>query len=182
MTITDRLQQSIDEKVDTLKHMFADDEHAMLREMVGLNYNWDDEFTKDFDATLLSRYQKHSTLIDALNKQDSPCAGHIVKVVCQNGKVYEQALLRFHNNQYQITVNGGGFIHKDTLINHGLVMSVCGGYTLKVNKKHLSELDFSNKNFQFSGTGRVEADCAININKPVKRWLLDDTNGQLGFY
>ena len=176
------ITDAVNEHLKRVSSNFTPLQIPMLKELVLGNINYPD-YPKDFDRELLARYQIHSELLAKLSEHEKPSIGHLVQVLCQNKKVYEQALITSINrNEVTICVNGGGFIHRERLMDYGLSMTVFGGYSIRVPLAVLVSNDQYRKTFTFSGTGRVEAHCGINIDRSIKRWLIDDLNGILTFY
>lgn len=176
------ITDAVNEHLKRVSSNFTPLQIPMLKELVLGNINYPD-YPKDFDRELLVRYQTHSELLAKLNELNKPSIGHLVQVLCQNKKVYEQALITsINSNEVTICVNGGGFIHSERLMNYGLSMTICGGYSIRVPLTALVSNDQYSKTFTFSGTGRVEAYCGISIERFIKRWIIDDRNGILTFY
>lgn len=176
------MTEAMNAHLDRVSSNFILDESPLLEELILNNLSYPN-FSKDFDTDLLGRYEKHSTLLKALNTLDTPSIGQLVKIQCSNGRNHEQALITCQTaDTVTLCINGGGFLHSDSLKSTGVSMSVCGGYFKDVPISALRVLDEHTKTFTFSGTGRVEADCGITINRSIKRWLLDDKHDALGFY
>jgi len=177
-----RREASFIEHLNRVSAHFTEEQLPMLKELITKNPIYPD-YPKDYDLKLFERYKLHSELLSELSSMEKPAVGHLVNVTCKNGRQYSEALItRIDHDGIMICVHGGGFIHRDNLLTYGLSMTVCGGYFMKAPSSNLQLHDNSNANYQFSGTGRVEACCGISIERPMKRWSLDDSNGDLGFY
>jgi len=175
--------EAVDEALARVSSNFTPEQLPLLEELIIANVNWAEEFTKEFDTDLLAKYEKYSDLLATLSTFDTPSVGQIIKVTCANKKVFEKALItKICGDHMTVCVRGGGFILREVFAGNGLVMNVCGGYSLTVPVSALVDSDIHEKTYHFSGTHRVEPDCGIVISRPMKRWSLDDSNNELGFY
>ena len=175
-------QEFLQSHLQRVLSSFKPDQWPLLEEMIATNVSYPVE-SKDFDQVLYKRYECCSDLLNQLNELTTPAIGHLVKIKCQNGKVYEQAIItNIEERTLTICCEGGGFLHRLTLNDNGLSMSICGGYSQKIDSKLLVSDEPYLKSYTFSDCEKIKADCGVVIERSMKRWLLDDSSGLLSFY
>lgn len=175
-------QEALQVHLKRIGSQFKSNEMAKLEELIISNINYY-QFPKDYTPQLLEKYINYEKLLKKLNNKKHPLIGHRIKIICQNKKTYENAsITSIKDTDITIMVQGGNYIHDLTLSDKGLSMSNCGGYSLTVPITSLTQGDMKKTTFKFSGQSRVEPNGAIEISKPIKRWFIDDSNGELQFY
>lgn len=137
-------------------------------------------------AVLDNWYMYRQALQTCSNVNDRAIPGHRVRVICKNGRVYEKALIcREYGSSRAICMNAGPHLHRPKVGETGaLSMSVSGGYFHWHEKLESIELKpdgFVDANYWFWGES-AGANRGIYITFPMRRWLIDDSEGELGFY
>lgn len=140
-------------------------------------------YANRFDKALVEKAEQYRLAIDSLNASEVPLVGHRVKVITSNGKVYENAIIDRIDNEggVHICMNGSAFMYPLSGDLRDLSFSISGGYFSPAPASKLSPLGRTDGRFWFFGE-RACADGGIFITHPIKRWLLDDSKGELGFY
>lgn len=127
-------------------------------------------------------YQKADRLLnERLNRSHpKPLAGDAVYIECENGRVYEEAMIAYEpcslKDKFSIVTQGGGHIYNLSQSPFdSLKMSVCGGYFQSVHADEFLEVrDTVGKPFWFWG----DTACGNGgfITRPVPRWSLKQIN------
>ncbi|GAC03341.1 MAG: hypothetical protein CL578_05755 [Alteromonadaceae bacterium] len=140
-------------------------------------------YANRFDKPLVEKTEQYREAIDILNASEVPLAGHRVKLITSNGKVYENAIIDRIDSEggVHICMNGSAFMYPLSGDVRNLSFSISGGYFAPAPGTKLSPLGRTDGRFWFFGQ-RACANGGIYITQPIKRWLLDDSKGELGFY
>lgn len=158
-------------------------EIADMYKLVAANLTYEGSFNR----AVLDNWKAYTqALRDCSAVSSQPIPGHRVRVICKNGKVYEKALIcREYGSAKAICMNAGAHICRPTLSNTGaLSMSVSGGYFhwhKKLETIRMVPDGTVDVNYWFWGES-AGANRGIYLNFPMRRWLIDDSNGELGFY
>jgi hypothetical protein len=165
-------------------NQYVEPEHDILLEMLFQNPNFMYAHAKYSTSRVwFDNYLKADKLLrERLNRsQPKPLAGDAVYIECENGRVYQDAMIAYEpcslNEKFSIVTQGGGHIYNLSQSPFdSLKMSVCGGYFQSVHADEFLEIkDTVHKTFWFWG----DTACAhggLWITRPVPRWSLKQIN------
>lgn len=135
------------------------------------NRVWFENF-KAAESLLVRKFQRENP---------QPLAGDCVYIECDNGRIYEDALIAYApntlNEKFVLVTQGGGHIRNvhQSPIEH-LNMSVAGGYFMGVHAHEFSEVTDSVQQPFWFWAEKPCANGGLYIKRPVIRWRLKQIN------
>lgn len=137
----------------------------------------------------IDRFIHISNVLEARVKRPDPKPepGDRMRIVCKNGKVYENAMLtgdyydRGPDSAVVVTQPMDPYIEYDHALNTSLRMSISGGYFqgIKLGQINPVSLDVVHSAYWFWGSS-AQGNGGIHIVKPMLRWTLTEIDP--GFY
>ena len=165
---------------------YQEQDYKLLHEMIISNHMFLSEHAQwHIDPKWFDRYKAASQLLaDKLNRTNAnPLGGDAVYVRCENGTIYEDALISFGEDNSGtkgkvsvVTRGGGHLVDLQQSAEDSLKMVYAGGYAKGVKADEFTgHYDTVLKSFWF-WADTPKRNGGIYITRPVRRWHLKAIN------